>query len=163
MSIIGRIAGICAILLRWFLGFGLALLLIAVIVQVGGRYLLNWTPAWAEVLSGLLLVWLTFLGAALAVRSDYNLRITLLPDKLAGIARKALVIVVAMATGAFAWVMLTAGIEQVQLTRASRILGMDLSSAWLYLSAPVSAAFMLVFLIEQVVAQIAKDEDGSRR
>lgn len=158
---IGQLAEAVSHLLRWVLGLGLAILLATVLIQVAGRFVFSSTPPWAEALSGLLLTWISFLGAALAIRSDENLNIALLPGALPDVARNLLIAVVAAATGVFAWILVSAGTDQVELTASSRILGLNIASAWLYLCAPVSGALMLIFLVEQALKAAVDLRDGT--
>lgn len=50
--------------------------------QVFGRYVLHKTPVWSEELAKIILVWLTFLGAAIAFGKGTHLKIDLLESKL---------------------------------------------------------------------------------
>ncbi len=148
------VAGAGAALLNLALGLGMIVLVISVITQVTGRYVFDWSPPWTEVMAGLLLTWMTFLGAALAIRSNENLSVTLLPDRLQGAASVALTVLIAFFGGLFAWVLLSAGYDQVHLVHRGRIIGLNLSAGWLYASAPVAAVFMLIFHVEAALAAI---------
>lgn len=62
---------ICAALSKTSLAiatFGLGLVIICVLYQVFGRYVLNDTPTWAEALALLLILYVTMLGTAVGVR-----------------------------------------------------------------------------------------------
>ncbi|QKV18553.1 TRAP transporter small permease [Oricola thermophila] len=141
-------------MLRLALGVGMVILFASVIVQVIGRYVFAYTPPWSEVTAALTLTWLTFLGAALAVRGDENLAVTLLPDRLRGCARIAVTIFIAFCGGLFAWVLISAGYDQMAIVSRARIIGLDLSAAWLYASAPVAAIFMLIFHLETALRAV---------
>jgi TRAP-type C4-dicarboxylate transport system permease small subunit len=47
---------------------GLLVIVVCVLYQVFGRYILNDTPTWAEALALVLVLWVTMLGAAVGVR-----------------------------------------------------------------------------------------------
>ena len=47
---------------------GLLVIVVCVLLQVFGRYVLNDTPTWAEALALVLVLWVTMLGAAVGVR-----------------------------------------------------------------------------------------------
>ena len=47
---------------------GLLVIVVCVLIQVFGRYVLNDTPTWAEALALVLVLWVTMLGAAVGVR-----------------------------------------------------------------------------------------------
>ncbi|MDQ8020535.1 MAG: TRAP transporter small permease [Moraxellaceae bacterium] len=62
---------ICATLSRYCLmiaTFGLGLIILCVLYQVFGRYIMNDTPTWAEALALLLVLYVTMLGTAVGVR-----------------------------------------------------------------------------------------------
>jgi len=69
-------------LLKWYLIVLMALLVVLTFVQVVARYLMHSpftsTPQYAR----LVLVWLTFMGAALAVRQNKLVRIEVLENRL---------------------------------------------------------------------------------
>ncbi|MEC5397832.1 TRAP transporter small permease [Uliginosibacterium sp. H1] len=48
--------------------FGLGLIILCVLYQVFGRYVMNDTPTWAEALALLLVLYVTMLGTAVGVR-----------------------------------------------------------------------------------------------
>ena len=47
---------------------GLCTIVVCVLLQVFGRYVLNDTPTWAEALALVLVLWVTMFGAAVGVR-----------------------------------------------------------------------------------------------
>src|SRR5205085_5098450 len=59
---------------------GLVLLLLAVLWQVFGRYVLNNTPTWAESLALLLVLYVTMLGCAVGVRDAGHIGMEMLGD-----------------------------------------------------------------------------------
>jgi TRAP-type C4-dicarboxylate transport system permease small subunit len=150
-SIVVRLADLSSILLRWALGLTLAALLGAVAIQVVGRHVLHATPPWTEVFASLMMTWISFLGAAYAIRTNENMAITVLDETLRGPFRTGLGIIIALFSGWFAWLLLTAGTEQLFLVGNATIIGLPVSTVWLYLSAPVSAVFMFLFLLEGVL------------
>lgn len=61
--------------------FAIVIIVILVIIttyQVFGRYVLSSTPKWSEELARILLVWLTFIGSAIAFGKGIHLKIDLL-------------------------------------------------------------------------------------
>ena len=60
--------------------FGATILTVA--AQVFFRYLLHRPLVWTEELSGFLFVWMTFVGAALAVKDGTHIRVDLLVSRL---------------------------------------------------------------------------------
>jgi TRAP-type C4-dicarboxylate transport system permease small subunit len=78
-------AAIARLCLRIGVG-GLVLLVIAVLYQVFGRYILNDTPTWAESSAVLLVLYVTMLGMAVGVRDAGHIGLesllVLAPEKL---------------------------------------------------------------------------------
>ncbi len=78
-------AAIARLCLRIGVG-GLVLLVIAVLYQVFGRYILNDTPTWAESAAVLLVLYVTMLGMAVGVRDAGHIGLesllVLAPEKL---------------------------------------------------------------------------------
>lgn len=68
---------------------GLAIILL-VVAQVVFREVLNASLTWSEETCRLCLVWLVFLGAAIACRESEHINVTALTDKLSGQANQAL-------------------------------------------------------------------------
>lgn len=75
------VAGCCLVLLIAIFGW-----------LVFGRYVLNSTPTWAEQLGLLLIVYITFLSAAVGVHQETHLSVTLFRDMLPAGGRKVLLI-----------------------------------------------------------------------
>lgn len=147
---LSRIADVVQEILSVLVGVGMLVLFGSVIVQVGGRYLFQYAPVWSEVLAGYLVVWVSFLGTAWLTRAGLHLTVSLVPDAL-GRRMQMVVELVGLGTfGAFAGAMLVAGLEQYELTIPMMSFGLDISASWLYLSVPVSAACILLFLLERL-------------
>lgn len=127
------------------------ILLIAMVLVISytvfGRFILNDTPTWGEELSIFCMVWVSMLGASLAVRDDRHIRMTIIeyiiPKKFAKILHKLihlLILIVGLA-------MLIGGFGLVDLYSMSRMSALGISSKWLALSIPVSGAAILIMLI----------------
>ncbi|MEQ9439367.1 MAG: TRAP transporter small permease [Cyclobacteriaceae bacterium] len=65
---------------------------LVVAANVFCRFLLNFSLPWADETAQILLVWLTFLGAALAVKEKSHYALNYLIDRLSGPARRNLII-----------------------------------------------------------------------
>ena len=64
------------------LGTAIFVMVAAMVWQVIGRYVFSKAPGWSEELSRFLMLWLTMLGAAAALRSGSHLSVTSLVDSL---------------------------------------------------------------------------------
>lgn len=155
IKVVSRVADVLAALTRWATGLCLLALLVAVSTQIIGRHVLHSTPAWAEVFASVMMAWLSLLGVAYAVRVDENMVIALLPDVLSGKARRALLVVISLTGLVFATMLLDASIEQLSLLGHSTIIGLNISTRWLFMSAPIAAGLMIIFLVERTLLALA--------
>jgi TRAP-type C4-dicarboxylate transport system permease small subunit len=157
-AFVSRLANVFARVTRWTIGLCLVGLLVAVSIQIFGRHVLHITPPWSEVSASLMMTWLSFLGAAYAVRLDENMAITVLPDGTSGWLRTALLVIIALVGMAFAFVMLTASMEQLTFLGGSTIIGLGISTRWLFMSAPVAFCLMILFLSERLLLALTTSQ-----
>lgn len=64
------------------LGVAIGVMVVAMVWQVIGRYVFSHAPGWTEEASRFLMLWVTMLGAAAALRSGAHLSVTSLVDAL---------------------------------------------------------------------------------
>jgi TRAP-type C4-dicarboxylate transport system permease small subunit len=118
---------------------------------VFGRYVLNKTPAWGEELSLMIMVWIGLLSAALGLRDDSHLRLTIIDYFIPGkIIRGLKVFVVVLILG-FSVLLFWQGIEITKIGMLNKMPGLGIPAAWFYLAAPVAGIVMLVFAIERLI------------
>ncbi|HEY8607808.1 MAG TPA: TRAP transporter small permease [Noviherbaspirillum sp.] len=67
---------------RWIVIAMMAAMVVMVFANVVSRYVWNYSFIWAEELSQYLMVWITFLGAGLALREGRHVAVELLQDRL---------------------------------------------------------------------------------
>lgn len=76
--------------IKWILVVLVTVLVVVVFANVISRYFLDFALAWAEEIARFIFIWLTFLGAILALAHNehmrFNLLVKSLPDKLGKIA-----------------------------------------------------------------------------
>lgn len=132
--------------------------IICVTVVVIGRYVFNSTPAWGEEATLLCLVWIALLSAAISVREERHMKVTvieyLVPKKLIPwmdtLALFGLL--------AFAVLMIIHGAKLTQLTGMSILPGLRIKSSWLYGSVPASSMVLLVAVLERLAARLTGKE-----
>ena len=87
--------------------------LVVLIVTFGwlvyGRYVLNETPTWVEQLALVLICYISFLGAAVGVREDTHIGVTLFRDFMPIPVQKAVMIAIDLVLAAFGAVTMLAG------------------------------------------------------
>lgn len=125
----------------------LAAMALAVFYQVVGRYVLGRAPAWSEELARFLLLFVTMLGCASALRPGAHISVTMLFDSASPAWRHRLFwlrdLALAVVLGVVTWQGL--GFAELNGTQASP--AFEIPMAYPYLALPLGAGLMLVQLV----------------
>lgn len=135
-----------------------ALMFGVVILQVALRYAFNHPLVWTDEAAAYFLVWISFLGMALASRKRIHIGISFVVDRLPPAVRRVLHIFWAAAAAAFAILLFAVG---VLITRANgdvRMVSIDFTFWPVYLVVPIAAVFLLVYSLRDLV-QIVRRGD----
>jgi TRAP-type C4-dicarboxylate transport system permease small subunit len=131
-------------------GLSLLLLLSMVVVvflQVLTRYVFEAPLSWTEELSRYCLVWLSFIGAAMALKAKGHFAVEYLihkfPQRFHRTAELALLVII----GVFLVALLDTGITVFQVTHMQTSPALQVPMSYVYFSIPVGALFMLVHLL----------------
>jgi TRAP-type C4-dicarboxylate transport system permease small subunit len=132
---------------------GCCLVIITLIIPWGvfTRYVLNSASSWPEPAAVLLMIWFSFLAAALCYREHLHIGVAVIPMMLRGRARMAagwLIEACMMATNLF---MLWWGIKLVETTWHQSIADFPWYSVGAsYLPVPIGGAIVALFVIERL-------------
>lgn len=133
--------------LDFLLGTAVLVMVVSMVWQVIGRYVFSRAPGWTEELSRFLMLWLTMLGAAAALRSGAHLSVTSLVEVL---PRRALAWALALrdaalvgAAGLLAWY----GFLFARLNGAQESAAMDIPMTVPYAAMPVGGALIVVMVL----------------
>lgn len=118
--------------------------------QIFGRYVLNDTPKWSEQLAGILIVYLTLLGGAIAIREDRHIALTYFRDKWSKVTQRRTELLVNLLIAGFGVVMVFYGVQMAELVRAWTIPTLGLSQGVNYYSFPVSGFLIILYAIEKI-------------
>ena len=144
---------------NWFIGGALAFTSALLFLNVLLRYVFLAPINWAEELTLYLMVWIVFVGGAVAVRTRGHIAIDLLPLVLSPANRRRLAIGVALATLAFFAVFFWYSGEHVLRVRSSGqttpVMGAPM---WLtYLAMPVGS-FLMGLRTLQLLVRTAREQ-----
>ena len=139
---------------RWFVEankWALILLLsgmsVVVFTNVSLRYLTNFSITWAEEVARYSMIWMTFLGAGLALRYGGHVAITNLQDALAGRMAVLLRAVIVLLILGFCAVMVWIGYDYMQRMRFQLTPATRLPFSYIYAAIPVGFALLIVHLL----------------
>jgi TRAP-type C4-dicarboxylate transport system permease small subunit len=129
-------------------------LVLDVLWGVFSRKILGDQTRWTEELARFLLVWISFIGAALAFIENKHLGVDLLTTRFDPAARKAGRIATQLLIGLFALFVLGIGGSQLVSSRfeSGQLLpALQINKGWFYLAAPVSGFIIALFAFGDAV------------
>jgi tripartite ATP-independent transporter DctM subunit len=135
-ALIALVEGACALLL--------AAEIVVLLAGVTSRYVLHAPLVWSDELAGMMFLWLSMLGAVLALRRGEHMRMTALVSRLSP-ARRAFVDTLAMVLSlACLGLVLVPAYGYAAGEMAIVTPALEISGAWRALALPVGAALMLL-------------------
>jgi len=139
-----RLLRICKYILIAIVGV-LAVILIAAVFY---RYALNNAIAWSEEGSKYLMVWLTFLGAPIALRNAAHINIDLLVKLFPPRGRQAFYFVINLIIIVTMGILLWKGWEFAQLGARQVASSFNFSMVWMYIAVPIGSALTCLVAME---------------
>jgi TRAP-type C4-dicarboxylate transport system permease small subunit len=127
-----------------------------VFLQVVFRYVLRQPLFWSEELPRYLLIWMSFLAAAVAQKRDAHINITLCLTPLPERARRILQMCANCTILGFLGILVYSGGLVTRITAQHRSTALQLPMGLVYAALPLGAALMMLYLILQIA-------DGIRR
>jgi TRAP-type C4-dicarboxylate transport system permease small subunit len=147
------VAGICLVSITLMIPWG-----------VFTRYVLNSASSWPEPAAVLLMIWFSFLSAALCYRENLHIGVAVIPMMLQGPARTAIGWVIEVCMMGTNFFMFWWGVKLVELTYHQSIAEFPGFSVGIsYLPIPIGGAITTLFVIERLWTQelfAEPDEDA---
>lgn len=127
---------------------------------VFGRFVLNNSPSWGEELSLLCMVYMSMISAALAIRKDTHIRMTIidlfLPEKVVGFFKGLAQVMIFC----FSWFMIIYGWQFAKLMGESKMTGLRIKSMYLYLAIPIAGVALCLMEIERLINFFYRMKEG---
>ena len=131
---------------RWVLILLLGAMSIIVFTNVCSRYITGDSIPWAEEVARHMMIWLTFLGCGLVLRSGGHIAIDNLQDAMSPAMGRALRAFIALMVAGFFVVLLWTGIVYVQRTMFQLTAATQIPFGYIYLAMPVGCVLTLIHL-----------------
>ncbi len=126
----------------------LAAMMLDVLFGVADRFILHWGAPWPGEIGRYLLAWVTLLAAASAVKREEHFAVSYFVEKhLSARARRAVRLFGHGLTFAAAAALLILGLQLVKIGALQISPGSGIPLSWVFLSMPVSAAFMMIYSV----------------
>ena len=132
----------------------MAALAAVITLQIVSRVLFT-AVSWTEEVARFLLVWLTFLGATLALAEKRHIAVTLLTDRLPPASGRIAAIAGLVAMTAFLIALTWIGWQYMAMQSFQRSAALRLSMMYVYAVIPVSGALMSVLCLADLMATIS--------
>lgn len=149
-----KIKHFTAVSLGWV---AIAVFLVLVIVVLLGVFtrILGDQIRWTEELARFLLVWVSFLGGAIAYLDDKHLGVDLLVDRIDSSAKRLARIITHALVFLFALFVMGIGGTQLVIDRfdfGQTLPALQINKAWFYLAVPISGYVISLFALGNVIA-----------
>jgi TRAP-type C4-dicarboxylate transport system permease small subunit len=128
---------------------------------VWGRYVMNNTPTWVEQASLVMVVWITFLGAAVGVRRRSHLSIDFVREAMPMRARVTLTFAANVMMVGFGLIMAWQGWLLTSSTMARVVPMLGISEGWRAFPIAICGVLMTLYSLEHLVALIRGTESGA--
>ena len=111
--------------------------------------------SWSEELARYLAVWLTFIGAAYALRKHSLATVEILYDKLTGVSKKTLYVFISILIIVFSFVLIRYGLAFSLKFMRQTSPALHIPKGIVYFSAPLSGILMCLYQIEALITEIS--------
>lgn len=136
--------------IEWIVITIAAVVVAMVSVEVLLRYVFGQTLYVTEELTRYLMVWLVFLGTALAVRDGSHIHITLLTNRLSARSRYLCKLITHLLVTVFCVILVIEGIRILPDQLEQMAVTINVSIFWFYLAIPTGATLVIVFLVPKI-------------
>lgn len=153
-----RLSASVDVLARWFVVLAVVVMTVAVAFDIVLRAF-GYALYWADELSRYLFVWITFVGAGVALKKAELTNVTIVIDRLPSLLRRILSVVVRIAAMVFLVVIAIYGFKLGLAQKTQVSPNLQLPMIWPYLAVPVGSVVMIFHLI---AAFFASDESAPK-
>jgi len=147
---------------KFLVTVAMSVLLVIMTVAVILRYGFSFTLSWSDALARYMLVWSTFLGAAVAVKTDQHINLTIIQDAFPEKIRNVIKLIAYFAFLFLGIFFFNAGIEVVNLVLPQKSSAMPISMGWPYGAIMVSYGIIIVQLFIKIILFIRENFSNKR-
>jgi TRAP-type C4-dicarboxylate transport system permease small subunit len=149
--VVSRLSAAAAWIAEWTSVISLLLMSILVSLQVVLRYVLGQALPWAEEAAVYMMVWMAFIGAAVALQRSEHMALTLFVDRLPPTFERITRLVSHLLVLTFLLMVLVLGLQLAMAISGQRSPALGLNMFWPYLILPIGCLFMAAVTLEKIV------------
>lgn len=151
---------------KWVMVSMTCVIFVITTVTVFMRYVLNIVPSWSEEIPRYLLVWITYLGAGLAIKYKEHISLDIFFNLMPLRARQVGHLILNGLVAIVAAIMIVYGVGLVRHFGDDLMESIPVTNFWLYLAMPISGSLMILYLIQDTWKRIVglgkpEEESGS--
>jgi len=158
LDLLDRFATLLVTVVRWFCIVLASLLFIIVVAAVIARYGFGQAVSWTEEVPRYLLIWISFLAAAVGVLQRDHVGFDVLFNALPKPARRVLGVSLSALILMFGWIVFRYGITFVQDFGSDLMETIPYTNYWYYPAMPISGFLIMVFALKLIVDEIVRPE-----
>lgn len=136
---------------------------VLVIMQVLLRYLFSSAFSWSEEIARYLMIWVSFLGAGLALQQGLHIGVEALIMRLSNRGRRRVSLVSKAAILVFLLVLTVGGFQLAWFVRNQSSPALFLSMSWAYGAAAAGGLYMSIQMLDLLVAEWAEAVSGEKK
>jgi TRAP-type C4-dicarboxylate transport system permease small subunit len=144
-----RFLDVVSVAVKWLILAMASVIFVVICSTVFTRYMLNLVPSWSEEIPRYMLVWITYLGAALCVRLQEHISLDiffkLLPVRVQRLGHLGLNLLV----GVVGIIMVIYGIGLVRQFGEDLMESIPVTNFWLYLAMPISGTLIVLYVVRE--------------
>lgn len=118
-----------------------------IVLQVFQRYVMNRSLDWPDEMAGVLLAWITFVGAALVARDNEHISVTIAADNLPPFWSDVVRVITDLIVILLLWVYVWFSIPMVMITWGQTLITVPISRGFLFTVLPISALVMIGYVL----------------
>jgi len=134
----------------------LAVMAILIIVQIFCRFVINYPLHWTEELARFLMIYVVFLGSAIALRHSRLIAIEALAEAVKPRVRKWLKIFVMLVSMVFFVILLNQGLEIQNVVGRQTSAGLGIPMSLPYAAIPIGALLLFVNAVAVIIETLTK-------
>ena len=149
-----RFLDVISKVIKWIMLVMTACIFIIILFTVFSRYLFNFVASWSEEVPRYLLVWIGFLGAALAVHHKDHIGFDFIYNLFPSRAQQVLGLLLNIGIATIGLIMLVYGIDFVKQFGGDWMESIPFTNVWFYISLPISGGLIILYIIRDEIKGI---------
>jgi TRAP-type transport system small permease protein len=158
LNLLDRFTAFLVAVVRWFCIVVASLLFVVVVIAVIARYGFGQAVSWTEEVPRYMLIWISFLAAAVGVLQRDHVGFDVLFNALPKPIRRALGVALSAMIFGFGFILLRYGIVFVQDFGSDLMETIPYTNYWYYPAMPISGFLIMVFALKLIVDEIVRPD-----